>query len=126
MPASLFDAFDGFRVSGHAFAAFALLLDIRQLEPEDRAFAQLAADPVIGMVQGEDALDDGQPQTAAFGRPYICLLYTSKGNSDVQGKHKKQSGGAGQYGDVHIRFSPSDKEFEFSEELFLSLIHICV
>ena len=36
----------------------------------------------------------------------------------MQGKHKKQSGGAGQYGDVHIRFSPSDKEFEFSEELF--------
>lgn len=25
---------------------------------------------------------------------------------------------AGQYGDVHIRFSPSEKEFEFSEELF--------
>lgn len=43
---------------------------------------------------------------------------TIKGSSDVQGKHKKQSGGAGQYGDVHIRFSPSDKEFEFSEELF--------
>lgn len=43
---------------------------------------------------------------------------TIKGTSDVQGKHKKQSGGAGQYGDVHIRFSPSKQEFEFSEELF--------
>lgn len=43
---------------------------------------------------------------------------TIKGNSDVQGKHKKQSGGAGQYGDVHIRFSPSQEVFEFSEELF--------
>ncbi|NLK72709.1 MAG: elongation factor G, partial [Clostridiales bacterium] len=32
---------------------------------------------------------------------------TVKGTSDVQGKHKKQSGGAGQYGDVHIRFSRS-------------------
>ncbi len=48
----------------------------------------------------------------------IAYRETIKGNSDVQGKHKKQSGGAGQYGDVHIRFSPSDKEFEFSEELF--------
>ncbi len=48
----------------------------------------------------------------------ITYRETIKGNSDVQGKHKKQSGGAGQYGDVHIRFSPSDKEFEFSEELF--------
>jgi elongation factor G len=43
---------------------------------------------------------------------------TIKGKSDVQGKHKKQSGGAGQYGDVHIRFSPSTEAFEFSEELF--------
>jgi len=48
----------------------------------------------------------------------IAYRETIKGNSDVQGKHKKQSGGAGQYGDVHIRFSPSKEEFEFSEELF--------
>ena len=43
---------------------------------------------------------------------------TIKGNSDVQGKHKKQTGGSGQYGDVHIRFSPSQEDFEFTEELF--------
>jgi len=43
---------------------------------------------------------------------------TIKGSSDVQGKHKKQSGGSGQYGDVHIKFSPSQEVFEFSEELF--------
>ena len=42
---------------------------------------------------------------------------TIKGQSDVQGKHKKQSGGAGQYGDVHIRFSHSEEEFEFEEEI---------
>ena len=48
----------------------------------------------------------------------IAYRETIKGSSDVQGKHKKQSGGAGQYGDVHIRFSPSAQEFEFSEELF--------
>ena len=48
----------------------------------------------------------------------IAYRETIKGTSDVQGKHKKQSGGAGQYGDVHIRFSPSQQEFEFSEELF--------
>ena len=49
---------------------------------------------------------------------YVFNRETIKGSSDVQGKHKKQSGGAGQYGDVHIRFSPSQQEFEFSEELF--------
>lgn len=48
----------------------------------------------------------------------IAYRETIKGNSDVQGKHKKQSGGSGQYGDVHIKFSPSDQEFEFGEELF--------
>lgn len=48
----------------------------------------------------------------------IAYRETIKGTSDVQGKHKKQSGGAGQYGDVHIKFSPSDQEFEFTESLF--------
>ncbi|HBH12526.1 MAG: Translation elongation factor G-related protein [Clostridiales bacterium 38_11] len=50
--------------------------------------------------------------------PKIAFRETIKGKSDVQGKHKKQSGGAGQYGDVHIRFEPSDQEFEFKEEIF--------
>lgn len=48
----------------------------------------------------------------------IAYRETIKGTSDVQGKHKKQSGGAGQYGDVHIRFAPSQQEFEFKESLF--------
>ena len=48
----------------------------------------------------------------------IAYRETIKGTSDVQGKHKKQSGGAGQYGDVHIKFSPSEQEFEFTESLF--------
>ena len=48
----------------------------------------------------------------------IAYRETIRGNSDVQGKHKKQSGGAGQYGDVHIKFSPCEEEFEFEETLF--------
>ncbi len=50
--------------------------------------------------------------------PKVAYRETIKGKSDVQGKHKKQSGGAGQYGDVHIRFEPSTEEFEFAEEIF--------
>lgn len=48
----------------------------------------------------------------------IAYRETIKGKSDVQGKHKKQSGGAGQYGDVHMRFEPSVETFEFAEEIF--------
>lgn len=48
----------------------------------------------------------------------IAYRETIKGTSDVQGKHRKQSGGAGQYGDVHIKFAPSEEEFEFKESLF--------
>lgn len=50
--------------------------------------------------------------------PKIAFRETIKGTSTVQGKHKKQSGGAGQYGDVHIRFEPSTEEFEFTEKIF--------
>jgi len=50
--------------------------------------------------------------------PKVAYRETIKGKSDVQGKHKKQSGGAGQYGDVRIRFEPSQEEFEFAEEIF--------
>ncbi|MCF6465837.1 elongation factor G [Clostridium sp. Cult2] len=50
--------------------------------------------------------------------PKVAYRETIKGTSSVQGKHKKQSGGAGQYGDVHIRFEPIDEEFVFEEEVF--------
>ncbi len=50
--------------------------------------------------------------------PKIAYRETIKGTSDVQGKHKKQSGGAGQYGDVHMKFEPCDEEFKFEEEIF--------
>lgn len=50
--------------------------------------------------------------------PKIAFRETIKGKSSVQGKHKKQSGGAGQYGDVHVRFEPCEEEFVFAEEVF--------
>lgn len=41
--------------------------------------------------------------------PKVAYKETIRGKSDVQGKHKKQTGGHGQYGDVHIRFFPSPR-----------------
>ena len=51
-------------------------------------------------------------------KPIIAYRETIKGRAEVQGKHKKQSGGSGQYGDVHIRFEPAPEEFIFEEEVF--------
>lgn len=52
--------------------------------------------------------------------PAIPYRETIKGTSDVQGKHKKQSGGHGQYGDVKIRFAPredGEEALEFVDEV---------
>ncbi|WP_278683388.1 elongation factor G [Paraclostridium bifermentans] len=48
----------------------------------------------------------------------VAYRETIKGKADVQGKHKKQSGGHGQYGDVKIRFEYSKNNFEFEEDIF--------
>ena len=50
--------------------------------------------------------------------PRVAFKETIRGNSDVEGKHKKQSGGHGQYGHVKMRFAPSgnqDEAFEFEQ-----------
>ena len=48
----------------------------------------------------------------------VAYRETIKGRADVQGKHKKQSGGHGQYGDVRIKFERGNNDFEFDEEIF--------
>ena len=40
-------------------------------------------------------------------KPKVAFRETIRKNSDVEGKHKKQSGGHGQYGHVKMRFEPS-------------------
>jgi elongation factor G len=52
--------------------------------------------------------------------PKVAYRETIKKNSDVQGKHKKQSGGHGQYGDVKILFEPrsdGEDELEFIDKV---------
>ncbi len=49
----------------------------------------------------------------------VAYRETIKKKVKVQGKHKKQSGGHGQYGDVWIEFEPCyDSEFVFAESVF--------
>lgn len=53
--------------------------------------------------------------------PKVAFRETIKKKVKVQGKHKKQSGGHGQYGDVHIELEPSgdlEKPYIFEEKVF--------
>ena len=52
-------------------------------------------------------------------KPKIAYRETIKKKVDVEGKHKKQSGGSGQYGHVKITFSPGEDEgLTFTESVF--------
>ncbi len=56
---------------------------------------------------------------ANVGEPQVAFRETIKGTAEVQGKHAKQSGGRGQYGDVWVRFEPNEvgKGFEFIDNI---------
>jgi elongation factor G len=54
-------------------------------------------------------------------KPRIPYRETIRKKVRVQGRHKKQSGGHGQYGDVHIEFESSgdlEKPYVFEEKIF--------
>ncbi len=52
--------------------------------------------------------------------PKVPYRETIRGKADVQGKHKKQTGGHGQYGDCKIKMEPLPRggNFEFVNEIF--------
>ncbi len=52
-------------------------------------------------------------------KPRIPYRETIKGKTEIQYKYKKQSGGRGQYGDVHLRIEPNPRGegFTFANEI---------
>lgn len=50
---------------------------------------------------------------AVLKEPRLAYREAIKRSVEAEGKHKKQSGGAGQYGHCKIRFEPGEQNFEF-------------
>ena len=66
-------------------------------------------------------LEDRYKVKITLEKPRIAFRETIRKKAQVQGKHKKQSGGHGQYGDVVMEFEPSgdlSKPYEFEEKIF--------
>ncbi len=49
--------------------------------------------------------------------PRVAYRETIRKKVEAQGRHKKQTGGHGQFGDVYIRFEPCEEDFIFAEEV---------
>jgi elongation factor G len=57
--------------------------------------------------------------SAELARPRVAYRETFRGSGEGQGKHKKQTGGRGQYGDCWIRIKPLPRGsgYEFADEI---------
>ncbi len=102
---------------------------LHKLEDEDPVFSVYSnaeTHQVVLSGLGEQQLDVLRSKLkakfnveASLEEPRVPYRETIKKKVKVQGKHKKQSGGHGQYGDVWIEFEPGDKEeLTFEEKIF--------
>jgi len=71
----------------------------------------------IGLIQKK--LNSRFKVSAELSDPKVPLKETITGNADVRYRHKKQSGGRGQYGEVYFKISPKERGegFEFVDSI---------
>ena len=100
---------------------------LNRLSEEDRSFT-VTKNPETGEMilngQGETQLDVINKKlkakfnvSAVLKTPKIAYRETIRKTVEAEGKHKKQSGGHGQYGHCKVRFEPCESTFEFAEEV---------
>lgn len=100
---------------------------LARLAEEDKSFT-VTKDPDTGETLagglGEVHLDViGKKLKAKFGAeaefrtPIVAYRETIRKTANAEGKYKKQTGGHGQYGHCKMRFEPTEKDFEFAEEV---------
>ncbi len=102
---------------------------LQKIHDNDPSF-KVVIDPVLKQTvifsQGSTHIDNIiEKMKEKFGvevstfKPRIPYRETIKGKTEIQHRYKKQSGGRGQYGDVHLRLEPNErgKGFEFLDEV---------
>ena len=100
---------------------------LNRLAEEDRSYTvtkNLETGETLINGQGETQLDVICKKlkakfnvSAVLSVPKVAYRETIRKTVEAEGKHKKQSGGHGQYGHCKVRFEPFDGEFEFAEEV---------
>ncbi len=106
-----------------------IISGLTKLMDEDPTFT-LTSDPETKQTlingQGEQHIDvivsklkNKYGTNVKLSAPIVAYRETILGSATVEGKHKKQSGGHGQYGHVKIEFSPGlTEELLFEEKVF--------
>lgn len=65
----------------------------------------------------KDRLKDEFDVEVTFDKPHVAYRETITQVASVQGKHKKQSGGSGQFGIVEVKFEPSSEGYVFESKV---------
>ncbi len=102
-----------------------MLQKIRDNDPSFKVVIDSVLKQMVIFTQGSTHTEVLIDKLKKFGvevevfKPRIPYRETLKGKTEIQHRYKKQSGGRGQYGDVHLRIEPNPRGtgFTFSDEI---------